>query len=57
LAEVAINGTVFMQGGVDGQAVALIPVLRSGNVSWRCIGGPAKAMMGVCRIANSAGSD
>ncbi len=50
--EVSDNGTIVMQGGIDGQAIVLIPGLERGKVVWRCVGGPTKAMMGACRIAN-----
>lgn len=41
--EVTKDGTIFMQGGHEGQLVVFVPALTEGKVSWRCIGGSRKA--------------
>jgi hypothetical protein len=49
LVEVASNGTIALRGGSDGQFLVLIPSLAGGKVTWRCLGGSAKAMTYQCR--------
>ena len=43
--EVTNDGTIFLQGGREGQLVVFVPVLTKGKVAWRCIGGSRKATM------------
>jgi hypothetical protein len=43
--EVTKDGTIFLQGGREGQLVVFVPALTEGKVSWRCIGGSRKATM------------
>ncbi len=52
LAEVRPDGVIFLQGGIDGQFVAVIPSLQGGGVTWRCIGGSAVAVRRQCRVAS-----
>ena len=41
--EVTKDGTIFIQGGREGQLIVLVPALMEGTVSWRCIGGSWRA--------------
>ncbi|WP_146168198.1 hypothetical protein [Pseudomonas mangrovi] len=41
--EVTKDGTIFIQGGREGQLIVLVPALKEGKVSWRCIGGSRNA--------------
>jgi hypothetical protein len=43
------QGTIIVRGGSDGQVIVLIPQFDKGNVSWRCIGGPSRAVLPDCR--------
>lgn len=43
------RGTIIVRGGTDGQVIVLIPQFDKGNVSWRCIGGPSRAVPPDCR--------
>lgn len=47
--EVMDSGVILVQGGRAGQVIVLAPKLTAGKVSWRCIGGSAKAVVSVCR--------
>jgi hypothetical protein len=52
LFEITDDGIVLMRGGRDGQLLVMIPEWRDGAVTFRCLGGSAKATPGGCRAGN-----
>lgn len=43
------DGTIVLQGGSAGQTVVLIPSYADGKVSWRCVGGSRRHVLGCAR--------
>ena len=47
--EVSEDGRITVKGGAQGQMFVLTPRIVGQKVLWRCLGGPNKAMMMMCR--------
>lgn len=47
--EIMESGVIIARGGREGQVIVLIPSLIGETITWRCIGGPARAMPSKCR--------
>lgn len=43
------DGTILIKGRDEGQVVLLTPTLRSGSITWACVGGPDDAIPKKCR--------
>ena len=47
--EVSEAGTIILRGGKEGQTMIFTPTLVDEKVTWRCVGGPVKAVPTQCR--------
>ena len=52
LIEITETGMVILRGGKEGQVIILIPSLDAEQVTWRCIGGPNRAVSPNCRTGD-----